>query len=196
MPDYSLFNLDFDPVLKQGWTARLHQAPDNFVDVYVQAVGPLAAHRHDFGALTGVVTAGECTHLEMPSGEMAQYRYLIRGNFEVHLQHPVGVDQYRTKNAAKGTRSAAFRMRPWSLDPDGDPLWQTYWRQSEFLVLEDYTPRFDIYPFQPVEGGTDGYVDFVGYRYSLKPLPAGERPQVTLWVNNWPAGMRLTHAAS
>jgi len=187
MPQY---NLPFDPILLPGQTARLHRSETNFVDVVCVALGALGTHRHDFGSVTGENLGNDCTHLDMPDGEMAQYRYVIRGNFEIHLQHPAGVDQYRTGGTVKSTRSAAFRMPPWASDPDEPVLIQdAHWRMSEFLVLEDKTPRFDLYPIGHSSGPVDGYVDFMGLKMSLRPH--SEPGQVHIWVDGWPPGRKL-----
>lgn len=185
MPHYSLA---FDPILMADHTARLYLSTETFVDVRVLAVGPLAVHRHDFGTLTGNLLNQDDTHLDMPDGQLAQYRYVTRGPFDVHLQHPAGVDYYLSNNTDKGTRSAAFRTPPWARDPQEPELLQAaYFRQSEFLVLEDRTPRFDLYPYAPTTGGVEAYVDFFGWRFALEKLPEGQKGQVSVWISGWPA---------
>ena len=189
MPQY---NLAFDPILLSGHTARLYIDASNSVDVRVVAVGPLANHAHDFGTLTGNLLGQDDVHLDLPDGELAQYRFVARGNFDIHLQHPVGVDQYRTNASDKGTRSAAWRIPPWSRDPQLPELLQaSFWRLSEFFVLEDRTPRFDLYPYAPTGQGVEAYVDFFGWKFALEKLPAGEQGQTTIWVSGWPASKDL-----
>lgn len=185
-------NLAFDPILMEDHTARLYLSTESFVDVRVIAVASIATHRHDFGTLTGNLLGQDDTHLDMPEGQLAQYRYVIRGPFDVHLQHPTGVDQYLTNGSDKGTRSAAFRMPPWARDPQEPELLQaSYYRLSQFLVLEDRTPRFDLYPYAPTTGGVEAYVDFFGWRLALEKLPAGQKGQVSIWVSGWPATRKL-----
>lgn len=187
-------NLPFDPILLPGQTARLFRTESNFVDVRVIAIGPLGVHRHDFGTLTSSENLdNDCTHIDMQEGEMAQYRYIPRGNFEVHLQHPAGVDQYRTQGTVKSTRTSAFRMQPWADDPDVPQIVQdAYWRLSEFIVLEDKTPRFDLYPIGHPSGGVEAHVDFFGIKYSLAPLLEVDKPgRVDIWVDGWPAGKKI-----
>lgn len=188
----SHFNTSFEPILLPGHTARLFQSPTSFFDIKVVAVGSLAVHRHDFGTLTADLLDQDCTHLDMEKGECAQYRYVIRGAFDVHLQHPAGVDQYRTQGSNKATRTQAFRMQPWAFDNlESDAVKDAYWRLSEFIVVEDKTPRFDIYPYAPA-AQIEAHVDFFGYRFALELLPPGEHGKVDIWVNNWPSSKSLT----
>lgn len=185
------YNEVFKPILLPGQTARLRKGEDSFEDVEVISVWPLGVHRHDFGDLTGDLTNQDCEHLDMPDGEMAQYRYMPRDNFEVHLQHPGGVDRYRTNASTKGDATAGWFIRPY--DQEGEQ-WDRYddfmWMASEFLVLEDATPRFDIYPLVRTTGGMNAHIDFFGIAYSLRRASI-QNPPVEFWVNNRPASINL-----
>ena len=185
-------NLEFRPILLPGQRAKLIRGqPTNFVNVEVVHVYPLGVHRHDFGTLTGNSVDQDDTHLDMPSGEMAQYRFIPRGNFGVHLQNPGGVDIYRTRGSVKGAQREGYFITPY--DTDGDP-WdghdQFLWAASEFFVFEDETPRFDLYPLAPATGAREGYMDVYGWAFVLKG--ATSEPPVTLWVNGRPRGGALT----
>jgi len=190
MPDHYHLDPVFKPVLLAGQTARLMRSVSSFVDVRVKAVFPLGVHRHDFGTLTAASLALDDTHLDMGTGELAQYRYVVRGAFEIHLQHPGGVDQYRTGGSNKSNRTEAFRigeMEP-ALEPDQA---QAQWMLSQFYVLEEETPRFDLYPFIPLAAAVEAYVDFYGIGYALEKLKDGQG-LVTIWVNGRPSGDSLT----
>mgnify|MGYP001591236590 CR=1 FL=1 len=184
-------NPEFRPILLPGQRAKLIRGHvDNFVNVEVVHVFPLPVHRHDFGVLTASVTDQDDTHLDMPTGELAQYRYIPRGSFRVHLENPGGVDIYRTNGSTKGTQTAGFFIDPYA--EEGAQWVGTDWSQwaaSEFFVFEDETPRFDIYPLGPTTGGKRGYVDFYGWGFALKK--ALSEPPVSLWVNGRPQGVSL-----
>ena len=182
-------NRELRPILLPGQTARLYRAESSYEDIEVISVFPLGIHRHDFGDITGDLLNQDDTHLDMPDGEMAQYRYIPRDGFEVHLQHPGGVDMYRTNGSVKGNSVQGFFIRQY--DIEGEP-WDEHdwamWMLSEFLVFEDETPRFDIYP--PVRNAEmRAHVDFYGIGYSLKK--AVGRPPVDIWMNNRPAAASL-----
>ena len=123
-------SLNFDPILLPGQTARLFQSEANFMDVRCVAFGSLAVHRHDFGTISAATLDQDDTHLDMPNGEMGQYRYVARGNFDIHLQHPGGVDQYRTNGSNKANRLESFRMPPWAFDAkESKAMQNVYLRQ-------------------------------------------------------------------
>ena len=190
MADHYHLDPVFKPILLAGQTARLMRSHSSFVDVRVKAVGTLGVHRHDFGRLSSVITDADDTHLDMQRGELAQYRFVVRGPFEVHLQHPAGVDQFRTSGSDRATRTSAFRIG--EMDPRNEPDQATaQWMLSQFYVLEDETPRFDLYPYAPTTQQIDAYVDFYGIKYSLAKLASGQQPMVEIWVNGWPIGDSL-----
>ena len=186
-----LHNPEFRPLLQPGQRAALMRgAQTNPVNVEVVQVYPLAIHRHDFGTLIANTLDQDCTHLDMPDGHMAQYRYIPRGNFRVHLQHPGGVDIYRTNGSTKGSQTAGFFVDPYDIDGqqwDGHDA--MLWAASEFIVFEDETPRFDIYPLAPVAAAREGYIDFYGYAFVLKK--ATQPPPISIWVNGRPGGETL-----
>jgi len=193
MPEHFVLNPEFKPVLLAGQTAALHIDNSTVYDVKVRAVRPISVHRHDFGTIAADTLAQECTHIEMLTGELGQFRYVARGRFEVVLMNPNGMDVYRTSGSIKNTRAEAFRMPPWALglaDSDPKQLLDTYWLMSEFFVLESTTPRWDLFPFAPLNG-IEAYVDIFGLNYALESLPAGSKGMVDIWVRGWPAGESL-----
>lgn len=192
MPNNYQYHPEFKPLLLAGQSARLLRSPTSWVDVSVIAVGPLAVHRHDFGALGAALLSQDDTHLDMPTGQMAQYRYIPRGPFGVHLQHPGGVDQYITSGSVKANLLESFRILPMGDDPNElNEVRRSLWMLSEFLVFEDETPRFDCYPMGRPSARDRAQIDFYGIRYSLakfKPRVANETPMVNVWISGWPPG--------
>ena len=63
-------------------------------------------------------------------------------------------------------------------------------KSSEFLVFQQNTPRFDLYPVTGLSGAStpQGYVEFFGFRFALQRLPNGERGMVDIWTQGWPGG--------
>lgn len=193
MAEHFSLNPTFQPVLLAGQSARLFTSPNVFYDVKVIAVGPLGIHRHDFGTIAADTLNQECTHIEMPTGMLGQFRYIARGQFDIVLQNPSGVDQYVTSGSIKSDRAQSFRMFPWAygiVDSDLEEVLKAHWAMSEFFVLEDTTPRFDLYPYAPL-GGIEAYVDIFGFRYALEKLPAGKVGTFDIWVRGFPAGKSL-----
>lgn len=184
-------NPEFRPILQPGQRAKLIRGNvDNFVNVEVVHVFPLPVHRHDFGVLTGNSLNQDDTHLDMATGELAQYRFIPRGNFRVHLQHPTGVDIYHTNTSIKGDQLQGFFLDPYDLG--GVPWIATdwsFWAASEFFVFQDETPRFDLYPLGPTTAARDGYVDFYGWGFALKKSLT--EPPMSLWVNGRPQGVSV-----
>ena len=184
-------NPEFRPILQQGQRAKLIRGqPSNWVNVEVVHVFPLPVHRHDFGVLTASSLNLDDTHLDMPTGELAQYRFIPRTAFRVHLQHPGGVDQYRTNGSTKGVQTEGFFIDPYG--EEGQQWNGTDWSQwaaSEFFVFEDETPRFDLYPLGPTTGGRRAHMDFYGWAFVLKK--ATSEPPISLWVNGRPSGEKL-----
>jgi len=191
MPDLYFGKTEFEPALITGQSARLHVNASESHDVRVVSWGYLPSHRHDFGAQTGGTASlsNDCTHIDMPNGELAQYRFVIGDPaLEIELKHPASTQQWMTQSQTTST-GANWRMRYWGVD---DPIDIQKWmfKSSEFFVFEQNTPRFDIYPINGLEGAraSQGYVEFFGFRYALERLPNGERGMVDLWVQGWPGG--------
>ena len=191
MPDQYIGKTDFEPILLGGQSARLHINATEFHDVRVVNWGYLPSHRHDFGALTAGTAslANDCTHIDMPDGEFAQYRWrIIDPGVEVEMKHPASTQQWASASYSTST-GANWRMRYWCTE---DPVEVQKWmlKSSEFLVFQQNTPRFDLYPVSGLSGaGTpQGFIEFFGFRYALQRLPNGERGMVDIWTQGWPGG--------
>lgn len=189
-------NPTFMPLWQAGQSVRLFKgSEDNHIDVTIKHVFGLPWHRHNFGILTADSTDNDCTHLDMQDGYMAQYRFIPRSSVDVHLQHPGGVDIFRTNGSTKGGATTGWFVHGY--DQEGEQ-WDGHdwhqWAASEFVVFEDETPRFDLYPTAPSES-LPAHVDFYGWAYALKrfsPSQGGAMPPATYWVNGRPAGENLT----
>jgi len=191
MPDLYHGKTDFEPILLTGQSARLHINATEFHDVRVVSWGYLPSHRHDFGALTAGTAslANDCTHIDMPDGEFGQYRWrIIDPGVEVELKHPASTQQWASQSYSTST-GANWRMRYWDeKDPEEVQKWML--KSSEFLVFQQNTPRFDLYPVSGLSGAStpQGYIEFFGFRYALQRLPNGERGMVDIWTQGWPGG--------
>lgn len=179
------YNKDFDPALLAGHTARLFKT-DGVVDIRVLAVGTLPNRRWDVGAVTsgGSTLNQDPTMLDMPVGELAQFRAVIRDNFELEMSHP--------GQAVRQWQSKANNWRLGPVDWEHDPRVSDFmWQASEFWVYEDETPRFDFYAFTSAQD-VQGHVDFYGYRYAFQAMdptePYYEEPKASIYVNSWPSG--------
>jgi len=191
MPDLYHGKTEFEPALLTGQSARLHLNATEAHDVRVVSWGYLPSHRHDFGELTAGTAslAQDCTHIDMPDGEFAQYRFkIIDPSVEIELKHPASTQQWAVQGYSTST-GANWRQRYWSTeDPEDVQKWM--FKSSEFFVFEQNTPRFDLYPETGLSGAStpQGYVEFFGFRYALQRLPEGERGMVDIWVQGWPGG--------
>lgn len=192
MTTHFQLNPDFQPIFLPGHTANLYIDAGIFASVRIKAVRPLGVNRHDFGTIAADTLSQECTHLQMPRGELGQFRYIPRERFDVVLQNPSGKDQYQTSLSLKATRAEAWRIQPWAQDTEEpQEVRKAHWVLSEFFVLEDtQNPRFDLYPFAQA-AQIEAHVDFYGIAYALEPLPKGARGLVDLWVRGWPSGVSV-----
>ena len=191
MPDQYFGKTEFEPALLMGQTARLHLSTNEFHDIRVVSWGYLPSHRHDFGSLTAGTPslANDCGHIDMPDGEMAQYRWrIIDPSVEVELKHPASTQQWMVQSSSTST-GANWRLRYWDeKEPEDIQKWM--FKSSEFFVFEQNTPRFDLHPITGLSGAStpQGYVEFFGFRYALEKLPNNERGMVDIWVQGWPGG--------
>jgi len=191
MPDLYHGKTDFEPILLTGQSARLHINATEFHDVRVVSWGYLPSHRHDFGALTAGTAslANDCTHIDMPDGEFAQYRWrIIDPSVEVEMKHPASTQQWATSSYSTST-GANWRMRYWDKEePEEVQKWML--KSSEFFVFQQNTPRFDLYPVSGLSGAStpQGYIEFYGFRFALQRLPNSERGMVDIWTQGWPGG--------
>ena len=184
MPDLHQFNPSFKPLLLPGHTARLFKA-DGVVDVLCTAVEALPSYRHDFGqvAADGSSLGNDVSQLDVDNGQMAQFRYIIDSDIEIEFSHPSGT------TTLWRTQTQRFRARPFTLSPAAEPQEITAfrWAATEFFVYEQETPRFDAYSTHQVQ---EAYVEFMGFKFYLQPLPSGQEGLLKLWVNAYPTGKR------
>ena len=191
MPDTYFGKTEFEPALLTGQSARLNVNPSEFHDVRVVSWGYLPSHLHDFGDLTAgtASVANDCSHIDMPDGELAQYRFRINvPSVEIELKHPASTQQW-TVQSSSTTSGTNWRMRYWDKEePEEVQKWML--KSSEFLVFQQNTPRFDLYPVTGLSGAStpQGYVEFFGFRFALQRLPNGERGMVDIWTQGWPGG--------
>jgi hypothetical protein len=175
---------EFRPILQAGQSARLIRASGQHADVECTGVFPLGVHRHAFNATSGPLLNQQCEHLEMGDSEMGQWRYIPRTNFQVSLQLPSGVDIMRTNRSVPGSATEGMHIPPDAGDTNElEDVRRFVWQASEFLVLQDTTPRFDLHPMQ--EGEITPILDLHGFGFVLKP--ASKMPPVTLWLSR-PSG--------
>ena len=180
MAEQYQFKTEFEPILFNGQTAQIRKA-DGQLGIRIEAVGALPSYKFDLGSLSTSTIGQEISALEMGSGMMAQYRMVVRGQFELEFSHPdTTVQQWRGK-------SQRYRLRPISSDGDMNYFDKLAFAQSEFFVYEDETPRFDFYPLGSGQN-IQGYLEFHGFRYKFSKLQPGEKGILPLWVNSWPSG--------
>lgn len=180
MPDLYQGRTIFEPIALPGHTIQIHKADGEF-GIRITAVGFLPSLRYDSGALTANADQTEISNLEMRSGELAQWRFVILDDFEVEMSHPGTQKQWSTKNVATRVRPIPIQSSEWG------PLESFVFASSEFYVYENETPRFDLKVLN--SGGaatTNGHIEFFGIRYKFTKLETGQRGLFDLWVNDWP----------
>lgn len=190
MSEHQQMDPTFAPILVVGDLVQLIKSSGT-VNVEVIGTYPLLTHRHDFGDLTPGTNSldNDCTHIDQDTGVLAQMRFIVRGGFDLSYELPAGVAIAVTAGSVRGTRTSDWRVGPWDGNDPAEER-QALWAASEFLVLENETPRWNLYPF----GGSTGlqvpaYVDFYGIAYALAPTNLA--PSHNIWVNSRPAGKAL-----
>ena len=191
MPDQYFGKTEFEPALLTGQTARLHLNTNEFHDIRIVVGANLLLTVTTLAPLPLVhpSLANDCSHIDMPDGQFAQYRWrIIDPSVEVELKHPASTQQWMVQSSSTST-GANWRLRYWD---EQDPIDVQKWmfKSSEFFVFEQNTPRFDLHPITGLSGAStpQGYVEFFGFRYALEKLPNGERGMVDIWMQGWPGG--------
>lgn len=177
---------DFHPGFLEDHTVQLIKSTGR-QNVRIVGVRPLPSHYHDWGALTAGTASlrNECTHLELDTGEMAQYRVIVRDpGIELELRHPRATMFWNNKNA-NVTVGTNWRVRNIS-DEESEAMRNWRWAASEFWVFEDDTPLWDVYPLASmgIAPAPQGHVEFMGYRYSFEDI-GNEAGQVPLRINKF-----------
>ena len=180
MPDLYQGRTEFEPIGLPGHTIQIHKSDAEF-GIRITAVGFMPSLRYDYGPLSANADQTEIANLEMRSGELAQWRFVVLDDFEVEMSHPGTQKQWQTRNAST-------RMRPIPVDSkDWGPLERFMFGASEFFVYENETPRFDLKVLTSSgSAATQGHMEFYGIRYKFTKLREGERGLFDLWVNDWP----------
>lgn len=171
------------PTLREGFTLTVIRS-DGVSNVRIKGMRGLPSHEHDFGALTAgtASTRQECTHLELESGQLAEYWVRVRDQFELEILHPRATNFFATKLSGN-TVGANWRVRPFYGEQNETPeLLNFRLESSKFWVWQDDTPLFDLYPFNSAQN-PQGHVEFVGWRYSFEEIP--ESGQTTLRVDKF-----------
>lgn len=172
--------MDFRPALEVGDVVEVLRSAGP-KRVLIDGMGPLPHYRHDFGQLTADSLNQDVTQLDLPDGEMAQYRFSPMALYNVRFNHPGGTEQWRTS-------TQRFDIPPYLID-QGLPqaLAAFYFAASEFWVFKDETPRFDL--IQAYSRQVEAYADFWGWRYHYVELERGDEFPVTKVVraNGWPS---------
>lgn len=173
-----IYNIDFEPILLVGETARLHKA-DGPIDIEVLAINALPEHSEDFGDIAAASWRRDetTTATELDTNELAQFRMRVVDDVRVYLKNPQAVSYWRS-------RTVDFYLP--QFPEDITFLQNYYFTASEFLVWErDYQPSFDIYA--PLAAGTSTVL-FSGYKFRCKQIQS--KGKVDLWVNSWPSSGR------
>lgn len=166
------WSIPFRPFFRIGDLVRVIRS-SGVDDVVIRYVSALPGFRYDFG-VDGVADATdqEVTELEMGTNVMAQLRFSPLEPFEVELDNPAGVEQWRSS-------TQRWRIGPWLVDTSlRDADRQTQELMSQFWVWEDDTPRFNLRPL--ANHYVSGYVQFWGWRYDIVKVstlsgPEGQR---------------------
>jgi len=178
MPDLFRYSNSFEPLLLEGYTAKLYGAglPVTGKNVRCVAVGALPEYCADFGALTAGtwLTDQTDTNLRMPRNEFAQYRMRVLDDMYVRLKNSGPVQQWRT-------RDTTFYL-PKFPDPDGNQfLAEFYFKASEFFVWEDQDPVFECYSSINTSSSK---ILFSGWRFKVEDIT--EEPKFHIWLSDWP----------
>lgn len=180
MPDLFRYSNTFEPLLLEGYTAKLYGGglPVDGYNARCVAVGALPQYLADFGAITGGtwLTDQTDTNLRMNNLEFAQYRMQVIDDMYVRLRNTGPVQQWRTLNTT-------FFLSQFPDDPDS---WysQYLWKMSEFFVWQFQDPVFEFYSSLTT---TTSKVLFSGWRIKVEPLPASEQPRFHIWLSDWPS---------
>ena len=178
-----IYSAKFDPIMLSNETATLfgQDFPIEGQPVVCKAVGALPEYYKDFGALTAATTLADQsdTNLDMGSGDLAQYRMRVMGDFRLQIKNPSSVTQWRTLNTT-------FFLRKFPIDTDEDFLKEYLWKSSEFFVFgKDNTPRFDLYGDL---AQTTSRVIFNGWRFKISKIDKSKlTSRAEIWVNGWPS---------
>lgn len=157
----SEFSVPFRPFFRIGDIVRVIRS-GAVNDVVVRFVSALPNYRHDFGQITARNAGNEVAELEVGADRMAQFRFSPVTEFEVELDNPSGVEQWRTS-------TQRFTVLPW-INAAGISDAEARMREvmSQFWVWENNTPRFNLVPLvNSAAHQVEAYADFFGWLYDV-----------------------------
>src|SRR3990167_137777 len=159
---HRLHSFSFEPFFQLGDTAHVYKS-DGEIDILIEGVGAMPLHRENLGTATATSNSNDVTELDMPDGEIAQYRFSPVTNFTVAFTHPSSTTRQWKSD------SATFVLPTWSEDATmPEALRNYYFAASEFWVYEQETPRFDVNLVANQQ--TRAYADFWGWRYKFRKI--------------------------
>lgn len=178
MPDLFRYSNAFEPLLLEGYTAKLYGAglPQEGKNVRCVSVGALPEYAADFGALTATVwlTDQIDANLRANNMEFNQIRMRVLDDMYVRLRNSGPVQQWRT-------RETTFFLPPFPADPD-DWLAEFLLKQSEFFVWEYQDPVFECYSSI---AAASSKILFSGWRIKVEDIK--EEAKFHIWLSDWPA---------
>ena len=179
MPDLYRFSDDFNPILLEGYTAKIFGAglPNEGRNVRCVTVGAMPEYVQDFGALTAGVwlTDQQDNNLEMNTWELAQFRMRVLDDMHLRLRNSPPVQQWR------GLRNTWYL--PQFPQNNGDDFLKKYfWKASEFFVWEINDPMFEFFSDN---ANATSLVAFSGWRFKLEEIK--EQGKFNLWLSDWPS---------
>lgn len=156
----SEFAVPFLPFFRIGDIVRVIRS-GGVNDVVIRFTSALPSYRHDFGQISTTSSDQEVTNLELGDDILGQFRFSPVTEFEVEVDNPQGVDQWRTK-------TRRFRVQPWMTGAVDEAERARHEAMSQFWVWEDDTPRFSLYPLVAATSHQlEAYAEFFGWRYDF-----------------------------
>lgn len=178
MPELFRYSNSFEPLLLEGFTAKLYGAglPIDGFNARCVAVGALPEYGADFGAVTAGtwLTDQTDTNLRMNNLEFAQYRMRVLDDMYVRLKNSGPVQQWRTRNTT-------FFLPQFPEEPDSW-LAEFLFKQSEFFVWEQQDPVFECYSSITT---TTSKILISGWRFKVEKIT--EEAKFHIWLSDWPS---------
>lgn len=178
MPDLYRYSKNSEPLLLEGYTAKLFGAglPVGGMKARCVAVGALPEYCANFGAITAGVWLTDLTdtNLRMNNNEFAQYRMRVVDDMYVRLRNSGPVQQWRT-------RATNFYLPQFPEDPDSEEA-ERLFKMSEFFLWEQQDPVFECYSSIVT---TRSMILFTGWRFKVEEIT--EEPKFHIWLSDWPS---------
>ncbi len=178
MPDLFRYSNSFEPLLLEGYTARLHGSgiQEGGLSVKCVAVGALPEYYKDFGALAAATwdIDNTDTNLIMNKWEFSQLRMRVLDDMHLRLKNSQSVSQWRS-------RDTTFYLPQFPMDSENDYLKNWLWKSSEFFIWEDQSPAFEFYSDFAI---ATSRVLFSGWRFRVQKFDG--QPKFDIWLSDWP----------